>query len=162
MHRSYLLLGSNLGERWDHLRIALSGLKEHGKILRTSSVYRSAAWGMTSQPDFLNLTVEFESGLAPSALLNVILDVESKMGRTRTEKWGPRLIDIDILFFDDVVVNSRDLVIPHPEIQNRRFTLVPLAEIAPTLEHPVLKKTIAQLLDECLDVLPVERAAGSL
>ncbi len=157
MHKVYLLLGSNLGDRRSHLRNALRLLADHGAISRTSSVYRSAAWGNTSQPDFLNVTAEFMSALPPGELLDVILSIETSIGRERTEKWGPRLIDIDILFFDTLVIKTPALEIPHPQIQNRRFTLEPLAEISPELEHPVLQKTITQLLKSCDDSLAVEK-----
>jgi 2-amino-4-hydroxy-6-hydroxymethyldihydropteridine diphosphokinase len=156
MHKSHLLLGSNLGDSRHHLRDALRRLAACGQIRKESSVYRSAAWGNISQPDFLNMTIDLQTELAPKALLTEILTIETSMGRKRTEKWGPRLIDIDILLFDDDIVNSSNLVIPHPEMHNRRFTLVPLAEIAPDLVHPVLKKSINQLLLECIDPLAVQ------
>ena len=156
MHKSHLLLGSNLGDSRHHLRDALSRLAACGLIRKESWVYRSAAWGNTYQPDFLNMTIELRTELPPEELLNAILHIETSMNRKRTEKWGPRLIDIDILLFDDVIINTSRLVIPHLEMHNRRFTLVPLAEIAPDVLHPVLKKSIKQLLRECPDTLAVE------
>jgi 2-amino-4-hydroxy-6-hydroxymethyldihydropteridine diphosphokinase len=156
MHKSHLLLGSNLGESRRHLRNALGRLAAFGQIRMESLVYRSAAWGNISQPDFLNMTIELQTELSPQVLLKEILHIETSMGRKRTEKWGPRLIDIDILLYDDDVINSDSLVIPHPEMHNRRFTLVPLAEIAPDAQHPAMKKSIKQLLLECPDNLAVE------
>lgn len=153
----YLLLGSNLGDRRQHLLDALAGISYLGTIRKVSSVYRSAAWGNLEQPDFLNATVELETAHSPSELLKGILDIETGMGRVRNEKWGARLIDIDILFYDNLVVNTPELAVPHPQLQNRRFTLVPLAEIAPGLLHPQLRKTVNQLLRNCTDSLSVEK-----
>jgi 2-amino-4-hydroxy-6-hydroxymethyldihydropteridine diphosphokinase len=153
----YLLLGSNLGDRRQHLLDALAGISYLGTIRKVSSVYRSAAWGNLDQPDFLNATVELDTVHSPLELLKAILDIETGMGRVRNEKWGARLIDIDILFYDSLVMNTQELVIPHPQLQNRKFTLVPLAEIAPGLVHPQLRKTVIQLLDSCSDHLTVEK-----
>jgi 2-amino-4-hydroxy-6-hydroxymethyldihydropteridine diphosphokinase len=157
MHTAYLLLGSNLGDTRHNLRDALARLGNHGVIRTESLVYRSAAWGNTSMPDFLNMTVEFHTSLLPDSLLSTALNIETAMGRTRSGKWEARLIDIDILFYDNLVVNSPGLIIPHPEIQNRRFTLVPLSEIAADLIHPVSKRTIRELLQSCPDVLAVKQ-----
>lgn len=149
----YLLLGTNMGDRKANLEEAR---KRIGNVIRSSSVYSTAAWGMEGQPDFFNQVVEIESDLRPEELLNTTLKIESEMGRVREKKWGPRLIDIDILLYRNVILNSPNLKIPHPEIQNRRFTLIPLREIF-NGTHPVLKKTIAELLAECKDNLPVTR-----
>ena len=149
----FLLLGSNLGDRLANLDEAKRQL---GNIVATSSVYETAAWGNTNQGSFLNQVVQINAKLYPEDLLKKIQDIEIGMGRRRVEKWGPRIIDIDILFYKDLVINTPDLVIPHPEIQNRRFTLVPLLELT-NMVHPVLKKTISELLDECNDLLPVTR-----
>lgn len=156
MHRTYLLLGSNLGDRRAHLADAIHRLTGHGIVRRRSLVYRSAAWGNIPQPDFLNMTLEFGTALPPDQLLAAILSIEDSMGRKRTEKWGPRIIDIDILLYDDIVVSTPGLTIPHPEIQNRRFTLLPLEEIAGNVTHPGLKKTIKELLQNSTDPLSVK------
>jgi 2-amino-4-hydroxy-6-hydroxymethyldihydropteridine diphosphokinase len=129
MSKVFLLLGTNLGDRRQNLVDALTGLTYLGTVKKVSSVYRSAAWGIRDQPDFLNATVELDTTHSPDEILVGILQLEASLGRIRNEKWGSRLIDIDILFFDAEVINSEKLIVPHPEIQNRRFTLKPLAEI---------------------------------
>ncbi|MEJ0032240.1 MAG: 2-amino-4-hydroxy-6-hydroxymethyldihydropteridine diphosphokinase [Bacteroidota bacterium] len=149
----YLLLGSNLGDRLHHLKEATDRL---GDVVASSSVYVTAAWGKTDQPEFYNQVVEVDTKLTPEKLLDRIQEIEIELGRKRIEKWGPRVIDIDILFFKDIIIKKDKLVIPHPEIQNRRFTLIPLHELT-NRTHPVLKKTISQLLEECKDPLPVTR-----
>lgn len=149
----FLLLGSNMGDRLHHLNEAREKI---GDVLAGSSVYATAAWGNKNQADFYNQVVEVGSKLDAVQLLEKIQQVELSMGRKRIEKWGPRIIDIDILLFRNEVVNTKQLTIPHPEIQNRRFTLVPLRELT-NLVHPVLNKTIDQLLQECKDPLPVTR-----
>jgi len=150
----FLLLGTNLGDRLSNLEEAITRI---GSVTRRSSVYETGAWGKTEQPEFLNQVIEIKSDLDPRELLLKILDIEIAMGRVRVEKWGTRLIDIDILFYRNEIIDEAELKIPHPQIQNRRFTLEPLNELAPDLEHPILKKTIRQLLDECNDPLPVKR-----
>jgi 2-amino-4-hydroxy-6-hydroxymethyldihydropteridine diphosphokinase len=149
----FLLLGSNMGDRFHHLDEARKLLRT---VRATSSVYVTAAWGKTDQREFYNQVVEVDSKLTPEELLENIQAIEIAMGRERIEKWGPRIIDIDILLYKDKVVNTERLTIPHPEMQNRRFTLVPLLELT-DMVHPVLKKTIGQLLQECKDPLPVTR-----
>jgi 2-amino-4-hydroxy-6-hydroxymethyldihydropteridine diphosphokinase len=153
----FLLLGSNLGDRRKHLSTAASHINAFATVLRKSSVYVTGAWGNNNQPDFLNQVIEVDTTLSPEALLQNTLGAEMKMGRDRIEKWGPRTIDIDILFFRENIVTLENLKVPHPEIQNRKFTLVPLRELAPDLVHPVLKKSISRLDDECTDSLEVRR-----
>jgi 2-amino-4-hydroxy-6-hydroxymethyldihydropteridine diphosphokinase len=160
MNRAYLLTGGNLGNRRENLTAACKLLEAQcGEISAASCFYETAAWGKTDQPAFLNQALELKTSLNARQLIRRILKIEKIMGRVRKEKLGPRIIDIDILFFNDEVHNIRFLKVPHPEIPNRRFALTPLAEIAPGMRHPVLKKTIVQLLDECPDESVVKKAA---
>ena len=128
-----------------------------GKVTRASALYETAAWGKTDQPSFYNQALEVETTLSPKDLLNLLLEIEKKLGRQRDEKYGPRTIDIDILLYGDQICNDPQLRIPHPELQNRRFALTPLAEIGPGLVHPVFKKSITELLAICTDTLEVTR-----
>jgi 2-amino-4-hydroxy-6-hydroxymethyldihydropteridine diphosphokinase len=154
----FLLLGTNLGNRQENLAKAKELLtKKAGEILSESSIYLTKAWGNTAQPDFLNQVFKIKTSLAPEKLLEKILAIELEMGRLRTEKWGSRLIDIDILFYNDLVIQSSKLIVPHPALHKRRFTLIPLAEIAAEFVHPVLNKSIDQLLESCDDEQAVER-----
>jgi 2-amino-4-hydroxy-6-hydroxymethyldihydropteridine diphosphokinase len=153
----FLLLGSNQGDRLVYIREATSVIHERiGTIEKSSSVYQTAAWGKTDQPDFLNQTLIVKSALAPEIVLDTIHSIELEMGRIRTDKWSERSIDIDILYIDDLIINQPELKVPHPEIQNRRFTLVALAEIAADFIHPVLKKSNADILQDCIDHLEVK------
>ncbi|MTI22173.1 2-amino-4-hydroxy-6-hydroxymethyldihydropteridine diphosphokinase [Fulvivirga sp. RKSG066] len=152
----YLLLGTNLGDKKMQLSLAKTAISEQiGEIRQESSIYETAAWGKTDQPSFLNQVVEICSDLDPVKMLEVINTIEQKMGRLRQEKWGERLIDIDILYYKNQICNEPDLQIPHPGIPNRRFTLVPLVELAPNFKHPVLNKTNTELLHACEDDLEV-------
>ena len=152
-----LLLGTNLGDREKNLEDCRRRLEQRvGKIVRASSVYETAAWGKTDQPAFLNQVIIIETDLAPMDLLQAINAIEKDMGRVRMEKWGERLIDIDILYYDSLVLNEPELLIPHPEIANRRFTLVPLAEVMEDLVDPVLRRPIKELLKSCDDACQVQ------
>jgi len=131
--------------------------KNIGRITRQSKLYVTAAWGNTNQPDFLNQVIVVETKLSATELIKAILSVETDMGRIRTTKNAPRIIDIDILFFNKDIIHEKNLIVPHPEIQNRRFVLVPLNELSPAFVHPVLKKTIHQLLDSSPDTLDVKK-----
>jgi len=143
----YLGLGSNLKDRKAQIDSAITRLGELGKILAVSSYYETEPMDVARQPWFLNCAVALETELMPKQLLAAVLDIEQSMGRRRTQPKGPRIIDIDILLFGNSVLNAPGLGIPHPRMQERRFVLEPLAEIAPQARHPVLKKTIAELRD---------------
>ena len=147
-HIVYLALGSNMGNRLANLRTAISNLSPQMSVKSRSSVYETPPWGFTEQSKFLNQVIMAETYLQPQALLSHLKRLETALGRTPNFHNGPRLIDIDILFFDDLMLNSPPLVIPHPRLHERAFVLVPLAEIAPDLVHPVLDKPVHKLLDE--------------
>jgi 2-amino-4-hydroxy-6-hydroxymethyldihydropteridine diphosphokinase len=156
MNNVYLLLGSNEGDRLSWMQQAIEQLAlKSGNIVRKSAVYQTAAWGINEQPDFLNMVVLLNTDLQPLELLNNIHNIEQLLGRQREVKWGQRTLDIDILLYDNQVITLPELTIPHGFMQERRFTLVPLAELAPNLVHPVLHKTIIQLLEDCADTLEV-------
>jgi len=154
----HLLLGSNMGDSQGLLQTATARIEEIiGKVMKSSAFYRTAAWGNMQQPDFLNQVIEVETMLSPEDLLRACLSIEEQMGRKRTVKNAPRLIDIDILFCGDLVLNKNGLQIPHPEIPNRRFVLVPLVELSADFMHPALGKTMQALLEVCADRLPVNK-----
>ena len=143
----YLSLGSNVGDRDSQLREAQARLGAEGRIVASSSFYETEPVEFTDQPWFLNCAVALETSATPQQLIDAILRIEKEMGRQRLQNKGPRTIDIDILLFGDTVLDSPQLTIPHPAMQQRRFVLEPLAEIAPVVLHPVLKKTIRELRD---------------
>ncbi|MHA6247344.1 2-amino-4-hydroxy-6-hydroxymethyldihydropteridine diphosphokinase [Pontibacter sp. CAU 1760] len=156
MPRLYLLLGGNLGNRADYLQQARARLSEQiGPTTNASRLYETAAWGNTEQPNFLNQVLELHTALTPEQVLQTVNQIEADLGRVRQEHWGARVIDIDILFYDALVLQTQRLTIPHPQLHLRRFTLLPLAELAPDLQHPVLKLSAAHLLAACLDPLEV-------
>jgi|SRR5579872_1963913 len=145
---AYLSLGSNLGDREAHLRKAITQLETVGRVKAVSSFYETEPVEFTQQSNFLNCAVALETPLAPTGLMPRLLEIERNLGRERVQKKGPRTIDIDILLFGDLVVESPELTIPHAAMAQRKFVLEPLAEIAPDLVHPVTKITIRQLLEE--------------
>ena len=158
MNTIYLLLGSNLGNKKKQLSKALQLIEKNiGNIKRQSGLYVTAAWGNTVQPDFLNQVVIVETNLTAIETMQTILLIEKKMGRVRTEKNAARIIDIDILFFNEEIINEPQLVVPHPKIQDRRFVLIPLNELSANFIHPVLNKTIHYLLRVCPDTLAVKK-----
>jgi 2-amino-4-hydroxy-6-hydroxymethyldihydropteridine diphosphokinase len=145
---AYLSLGSNLGDREARLREAISRLETVGKVAAVSSFYEAEPVEVTNQPWFLNCALALETDRAPQELMRALLDIEREMGRQRTREKGPRTIDIDILLLGETVVGSPEVTLPHPALHRRRFVLEPLAEIAPRALHPVLKKTVRELLDD--------------
>ena len=158
MKGKYLILGTNLGDKMQNLKTAIILIeKEIGDINAISSIYETEAWGYKEQPTFLNQVIRLDSDLNPFQLLNKILRIEKEMGRKRFQKWHERLIDIDILFYDDLVINTENLVVPHPEIPNRLFTLVPLCELSKNEIHPSLNKSMLHLLKETTDPLGVKK-----
>jgi len=155
---TFLLLGSNLGDRKKNLSTARNAIEiSVGDVLKASSIYETGAWGKTNQPDFLNQALKVRTTLSPEDLLAEILKIELTMGRRREVHWGERTIDIDILLYDTAIISLPSLTIPHPQLQNRRFALEPLAEIGGAEIHPVLGLTIQQILEKCSDVLEVHR-----
>lgn len=163
MKEAYLTLGSNEGDRMMWFRKAIELLEAKcGNIVKKSSVYETSAWGIEDQADFLNMVVLLQTNKSPTELLMAILDIETQLGRQRSVKWGPRTLDIDILLYNNYILESAELVIPHPYLQERRFTLLPLAEIAPEYMHPKLNKTISELLEICPDKLDVHKFKDAL
>jgi 2-amino-4-hydroxy-6-hydroxymethyldihydropteridine diphosphokinase len=155
---AYLLTGGNIGNRAGSLAEAITAIgKTCGKIKKASPVYETEAWGMKNQQAFLNQAICIDTKLSPVELLAAVLAIEQEMGRVRKEKNGPRVIDIDIIFYNDLVIHEPGLTIPHPFIPDRRFALQCLADIAPDHEHPVLHKTISELLGICPDNLEVNK-----
>ena len=158
MFITYLLLGSNLGDRKKYLFDATANIEQKiGVIIRKSSLYQTASWGKPDQPDFINQVISVDTDLLPLELLKKVLEIELVLGRQRVEKWGSRTIDIDILFYESSIVNHPDLTIPHPYLHERRFSLMPLAEIAPDIIHPIFNRSIKELLDNLSDNLFVKK-----
>lgn len=153
MAQLFFLLGANLGDRTQTLRRAADLIADHvGQVVQQSGFYETTPWGVADQPAFLNQILVVETDLEPEAVLTQTQVIEQALGRVRHEKWGARTIDIDILYYDSLILQTDRLTIPHPFLHQRRFTLVPLAEVAPDFVHPVLQKTAVALLGECEDV----------
>ena len=158
MVKVYLLLGSNLGNRQLFLKQAIAFIEAQvGNVVKYSGIYETKSWGKTDAPDYLNQVLLVKTLLEPITLLKELLKIELLLGRKREEKWGSRTMDIDILFYGNQIVNEHELTIPHPQLHNRRFTLEPLVELAPSLMHPALQKTLKQLKDELQDDLQVKK-----
>lgn len=148
LHTIYLALGTNLGDRIANLRAALLALPPSVVIRRSSAVYETPPWGVVDQPAFLNMALEAETELEPQSLLAYLKGIETGLGRTPSVRWGPRLIDIDILFYDNLILSLPEVIIPHPRLHERAFVLIPLVDIAPQLVHPVVGKTVSAMRDE--------------
>lgn len=146
MHKVFIALGSNLGDKKDNINEAIKRINDKGiKILKVSSIIETEPYGYKDQDKFLNAVCLVETDLSPHELLNVLLEIEREMGRVRTIKWGPRVIDLDIIFYDDLIINEANLIIPHPDAHNRTFVMGPLSEIEPDFIHPVLNKTVKEI-----------------
>ena len=153
----YLLMGSNLGDRVQNLKNCLNEVENRvGKVLRVSSIYETEAWGLRDQDSFLNVAMEVSSDLSPKEMITIFDEIEKNGGREKTIKWGPRVIDLDILYYSDIILKTLQLQIPHKEIQNRNFVLVPMIELNKDFIHPVFNKTQNELLELCKDNLEVK------
>ncbi len=152
MHSAIIAIGTNLGNKEENIKKATDLIKRRGiRIVKSAGIYRTKPYGYTNQPDFLNSALEIETTLSPEELLETLLSIEKEMGRVRKVHWGPRIIDLDIIFYDNLVINEKNLKIPHPDMQNRLFVLKPVSEIAPCRVHPVFCKTVKTLLEELLN-----------
>jgi 2-amino-4-hydroxy-6-hydroxymethyldihydropteridine diphosphokinase len=158
MNGIYLIIGGNMGDRVSLLAECAAFIeKKIGKIIQQSALYETAAWGKTDQPSFLNQVLYILTNQSAHEVLKKCLAIEYEMGRIRFQKWESRIIDIDILFYNQDVINEKDLTVPHPHLAQRRFVLEPMHEIAPDFIHPVSKQTINQLLAQCDDSLEVKK-----
>jgi 2-amino-4-hydroxy-6-hydroxymethyldihydropteridine diphosphokinase len=152
MNKAYLLIGGNMGDRLANLQEAIIKIGAHaGTIEKISSIYETAAWGNTQQEAFLNQALLIDTIHSASQLMSILLDIEIKLGRIRSIPMGPRTIDIDIIYFNDDRIETKELTIPHPSMFKRNFVLIPLVEIAPNYLHPILNKSNSALLSACAD-----------
>jgi 2-amino-4-hydroxy-6-hydroxymethyldihydropteridine diphosphokinase len=160
MKTAYLLIGGNLGDISQNLQKTIESIEEEcGDIISISSVYETAAWGNTDQPSFLNQVIVLNTELHPEELMRRLLGIEEKLGRIRQEKLGPRTIDLDILLIDDLIIQTNNLTVPHASLHLRKFALIPLAEVGASIVHPLMHKTIIELLTDCPDSLPVTKVS---
>ncbi|MGO5074929.1 2-amino-4-hydroxy-6-hydroxymethyldihydropteridine diphosphokinase [Clostridium sporogenes] len=149
MHTAYVAFGSNMGEKENYIKRALEKIEQKGiKIIKVSPIYETEPYGVLDQDSFLNGVVKIESNLTPENLIEVLLDIEKQLDRVRERRWGPRTIDLDIIFYDDFIINEENLIIPHRDMENREFVLKPLCDIDENFIHPALKKSVKQLYDE--------------
>ena len=152
MNKAFIILGSNLGNKMAYLKQAIELMNlQNISLIQQSSIYKTAAWGNTEQDDFYNQVIEVVTELSAEILLQTLLEIETKMGRTRNQKWEARIIDLDILYFNNEIIDTENLKVPHPYLHVRKFTLIPLTEIAANYIHPILKETNAKLLANCID-----------
>ena len=163
-HTAYIAIGSNIGNPYQNCTEAIHKISNNDsiKIISKSSFYQTSPIGGVEQDWFINCAIKINTSLTSDSLLFNLLNIESVMGRIRGGKWGPRLIDLDLLFYDSLISNKKKLTIPHPEIQKRNFVLMPLSDIAENLIHPVLKKTIGDLLKESTDNAAVNRLDNTI
>ncbi len=156
MNKAYLLIGGNMGDRLANLQHATACIEQScGNVLQTSAIYETEAWGFKDQPSFYNQALIIASHLSASALMTELLTIELQLGRIRSTPLGPRTIDLDIIYFNDEIIQTDSLLIPHPRLSERNFVLMPLVEIAPNYMHPVLHKSNTLLLKECGDISAV-------
>ncbi|EJP6473551.1 2-amino-4-hydroxy-6-hydroxymethyldihydropteridine diphosphokinase [Clostridium sp. L74] len=149
MHIAYISFGSNIGDKENYIKKALEKIKEREmKILKVSPIYETEPYGVLEQDSFLNGVAKIETNLEPENLIKELLHIEKQLDRVRERRWGPRTIDLDIVFYDDLIINEKDLIIPHNDMENREFVLKPLCDIDENFIHPVLKKSVRQLYDE--------------
>ena len=159
LHNAYIALGSNIGDRYRNLQMSLYRMEEHITIVEKSSIYETPPWGVTEQPAFLNQVVRATTLLTPTNLLGLLKHIEYEMGRVETIRYGPRLIDLDILLYDEIQLNQTNLTIPHAQMRQRAFVLVPLADIAPDLIIPGEERSVCQFLS-LLDINGIKKYAN--
>ena len=158
MHNCILHLGTNIGAKTNNLQLAEMMISSRiGNISKSSQLYKTAAWGKKDQDDFLNKAIISQTDLTPDEVLSEIHIIEAKLGRQRIEKWGPRIIDIDIIFYGEKIIKKPNLIIPHPHLTNRNFVLIPLMDIIPEFVHPELEQSITELNELCTDTSEVRK-----
>lgn len=143
----YVGIGTNLGNREENIKVAIEMIEEFSQVLNASNIYETKPYGKTDQPDFLNCVIEIDTTLNPEELLDKLLDTEAKMGRIRTERWGPRIIDLDILFYGNLIVENERLILPHYDFENRMFFVQPMCDLNMNFVHPVSQKTMADIFE---------------